>query len=84
VATKLGYDPDAIPLEEQAIESPRFAESGDAPAAVLSQAKEQLLKEQTAEPPMPKPYPGFVRVGILVGGAIACWAAVVGVLALAG
>jgi hypothetical protein len=84
VASKLGFDPDEIAPAEQAIASPRLAESGDAQVVMLSQANEQLLDEQASEPPMPRPYPGFVRVGILVGGAVACWAAIAGVLALVG
>lgn len=82
MATKLSYDPDQIPPVEQAVEASYLAESGGAPVAALPQAKEELLTEQTSEPSMPNRYRGYVRVGIFVGGAVACWAALAGVISL--
>lgn len=68
VATKLVFDS----IEEN---------EATGSAAGTPRPVETPLAADLSHEPEHKPYPGYVRVGILIGGALACWAVVAGVMA---
>lgn len=77
MATKFSYDPVAVGMKISAMES-QPAECGGDPAPVDS----SRMSRDGRGDPSNRRYPGYVRLAILVGGALACWAVIGGVAAL--
>ena len=81
MATKLSYDSEVEAADAPATYVPHVAEHAGRAAPPTAELTRLPLGETFPEPAR-KPYPGYVRLAILVGGAAACWAVVAGVTLL--